>query len=201
MKTAGEVFRSFIETFQNSFPPSVNVDFLLFLCGKKHSLRTQPKNRLDLPLFNQWSQQWGYTCSLDPDNYFYLSTNSDLLTQVRTLDHSVQSHERELGQLLGYPICCCEKIAEVGEGHIDAFERTYSSQKFWGPFRLIDPRNYQKGKSFSAHIPCSTTCVESLKQAETFVHFLLKNRQQKVFQPWFIELARIYGDQNEYIDS
>ena len=158
----------------------------------KSCVRTQIKNtQLDLVPLERWSTQFNLFFDVHSSGFVYIAADKNLLNQVRTIDHSFEPHEKKLGVLLGYPICCCEKIAQVKENNIDDFEQWLVTQAFRGHFHLINPSAYFQGKAFISHVPCSTTCNKSLKIAQKFVQFLLAYKYEKVFQPWIEQLKKL----------
>ncbi len=177
-------------------PISARIDFLLFLLKIKPCLRT----RIDLDndkcdAFLLWVKSLSFFCSISHYDFLYISSDEKLLDRVITLDHSEKAHEKELGSLLGYPSCCTEKIAQVGERNIDDFESWLITQNFVDSFKYINPNLYQVGRAFISHVPCCTTCQSSLFCAEEFIRFLLKNKNEGVFSSWVNELG-INNDNN-----
>lgn len=186
-------YRSFILLFQNFFPLSFKVDLILFLLGLKPGLRSKLiKSGINFISFQQWCSQSRYFFEIDSEEFIYIAKNNYLLIKLKKWDHCYQPHEEHLGKLLGYPSCCCKKIAEIGEMNIDAFEAAFVRQPFSGAFQLINPLGYREGTAFISHVPCSSNCLQSLKQAEKLANFLLRNKTEKLFEPWLIQLENIY---------
>lgn len=185
-------YSDFINRFKGILPLSANVDLMLFLLGQKQCFRTRIKSKdRNLCNFFEWVSSNNFYYEIKQINYLYIGIEKDFISQVSKVDHSHKRHERELGILLGYPICCVEKIAEVGEEYIDDFENWLITQSFEGAFQLINPVNYRKGFAFISHVPCSTKCQESLAQALLFSKFLIENKNEKLLNPWIKELEKI----------
>lgn len=185
LSNQAKLFSFYLSELDTFIPLSARVDLLLFILGIKSCLRTKLKTSfkcgLDFPHFAH------------PCGYFYVANSEKLLKKILRIDHSLSSHEKDFGILLGYPKCCCEKIAEVGEMEIDAYEEALLKQTFLPPFQLINTAKYKIGKAFISHIPCSTTCQNSLEQALRVKSFVLENKNEKALKPWLEEIREIDG--------
>ena len=191
MSSVISIYEQYQERSQYLLPVSANVDIFLFLLKLKPFLRTRFKSALPNLLDNlrQWSLNHGFSFAYDGFNSIYMAWDKKVLEQIITLDQSFDPHEIPLGLLLGYPHCCCEKIAQLGESGIDDFEAWLSHQEFEGAFKLINPSKYVIGNAFISHVPCSTTCVESLHIAHHFANFLQSHKIETCVQPWITELG------------
>jgi len=192
-------YSSFISTFGALFLPSLRTDLILLLVGIKPCLRTKVQDYQGHEVsFTQWGQEHHLFHAVAFGDFFYLSPSPGLVQQAKQIDHALVPHERSFGHLLGYPECCCEKIASLGEGNIDAYEMQLVKEPFKGEFTLINPASYRQGQAFISHVPCSTTCMPSLIQAKKFTQFLESHRGLSLFAPWIEELEKQKGDCHEH---
>ncbi|WP_228546968.1 hypothetical protein [Candidatus Neptunochlamydia vexilliferae] len=173
------------------FPLSAKVDFLLFFYGYKPCVRTRLISDLNIKKLEDWCHTFQIQYFLDKEDFIYFSFNEVLLSLAVKLDNSVEKHEQAFGELLGYPHCCCKKIAEVGEHEIDAYEQKLLAQGFDGLFQLISPEKYIDGVAFISHVPCSTSCKNSLDLAEQVVEKLTLGKHFPELQQWRTALERI----------
>lgn len=187
-----EIFRSYSLTIAHFFPPSANVDFLLFSVGIKPVVRIfLNQENLELGKIQSWCKNQELFHFIDKEGCFFLSRSKKKLEIVLQLDHSPMGHELELGRHLGYPLCCCEQIARVGEKNIDAYEASLQKEKFQGEFYLIDPHTYKQGCAFISHVPCSYICKPSLLIAQYVVRFILEDEKTFQLDPWRKKLTQI----------
>jgi hypothetical protein len=183
-------YKEFVSQFTGLLPLSAHIDILLFLLGLKTCMRTCMNNAFThIQLLQSWSMQ--FSLYFDIDHFVYLAKDKQLLLEVKRTDHSLNPHEIELGALFGYPLCCCEKIAQVGEENIDTFEEQLIQQSFVGEFQLINPSGYRQGKAFISHVPCTTSCQNSLKQAKILAGFILDHKEESILKPWVKELEKM----------
>lgn len=105
--------------------------------------------------------------------------NLDLLVEI---DNDVFPHESLFGQLLGYPKCCVEKIANLGESFIDDYN--YEFNKKVKKHSLLDISQYSNGVALISHIPCSVSCKSSLRQANKFYRSLKSASGSRGFCSW-----------------
>lgn len=145
-------------------PPSVAVDMLGVLAGSKPAMRAALGVRADALV--SWAASNGLVGIRDTDGYVALAVSGANARRVLAVDRSREPHVLELGRLLGYPECCCEKVARIGEAGIDDYADTTRNWQFGGRFRLIDPAHYRLGQAAISHLPCSSTCARSLELAE-----------------------------------
>lgn len=184
-----EAYESFKSHLHLLMPVSANVDVIQFLFGLKPCVRTVIKDsQQEIEPFKKWCRQNNFCWHVDQENFIYFSMNPKLLQQVIHADHSNQKHEELLGNLLGYPECCCKKIAEIGEENIDAFEKYLCQKMFLNSYKLTNPKNYKYGKSYISHVPCSTTCFNSLLIAQKMQKLLLNYKDHHLFSGWLDEV-------------
>lgn len=164
-------------------PASTRVDFLHLLAVGKPALRVKVAELVLQPL-RRWSAAYGYGYAVDDDGYCCVATSEVLARHVLEVDRRVEPHEVELGLLLGYPRCCCEMIAQVGESRIDEQVVVVAGWDFEGPFRLIDPSGYRRGASLVCHLPCTPTCKASLRLARRAARFLRRRLSEGDFVTW-----------------
>lgn len=187
-------YREFVFQLNHLLPLSANVDMILFLLNLKKCMRTRIRQEsIDMEPLIAWSTQFNLSIKLMKTGFLYIASDKKLMDELIEIDLSLESHEKSLGILLGYPNCCCDKISQVGENGIDDFEVWLVTQLFKTPFQLINPLKYRQGKAFISHVPCSTICIESLKIAQNVAQFVFTNREEKVLQPWLEELIPLCG--------
>jgi hypothetical protein len=164
-------------------PRSAKVDFLHLLGLEKPAMRTNVSEQAMQALRN-WCLRYGYGWDADEEGYCCVASSVGLARKVLEVDRRVEPHETELGLLLGYPRCCCEAIARVGESGIDDRAAEVARWLFQGRFRLIDPSGYRQGASLICHLPCRTDCAASLEIAERAVRFLQPRLSEPAFVSW-----------------
>ncbi|MEZ4850670.1 MAG: hypothetical protein R3B93_19050 [Bacteroidia bacterium] len=166
------------------FYPSARVDFLHLIFCKKPAIRVQVKNSEDLIKVKNWSSNWNYYLAFDEAFFVCISPIEILPLEILTLDQSPEAHERKLGNLLGYPPCCCEFIEFIGEKNIEKLENEVKNWIFLSPFDLINPQDYFNGGALICHIPCSVTCKPSLDIAHRAHAIINENKGKKIFKNW-----------------
>ena len=173
------------EALPENLPKSSYIDFLLLLASLKPALRikiSQDENRIAL---NDWCETNDFYLLLGEDSYVFIAKNKTMAKNLEQIDTSSFSHEYELGQLLGYPDCCCKKIAAIGEMNIDTYEEEFiNDSNFKGAFELINPKGYKNGYALISHIPCSPTCEDSLLIAQKSLYIVAQYNDRKSFQIW-----------------
>ena len=170
-------------------PASSAVDFMhLIACGKP-AVRTQIQQINGLAKIAVWCEQYGFAFQSDDEGYICVAQDVDLARMILLVDQSVEPHESMLGKLLGYPSCCCDFIAAVGETNIDAIAKEITTWPFLGSFSLINPAGYLEGKSLICHLPCSPECGASLQIAEEAFSFIKVNHCEPVFSQWLVWLT------------
>lgn len=187
-------YKSYISQLGLYMPLSANIDVILMILGLKPAIRTKFKQPDKFERIKDWCNDWNFSFYMDTDSYIYVARDAKLVKQLINLDHLTQKEEDKFGMFLGYPNCCCKKIAKIGEEHIDNYEQDLCQKKFRAFFRLINPQNYRKGTAFISHVPCSTTCFDSLFIAQKLGLFVLKNKKHPVLYGWVNELEIIYKE-------
>ena len=157
----------------NTLPKSARVDLAQFLANKP-AIRTKVKNLSCVHKVVTWAKKCGLVCFSDHEGYVVIAKNSQLAREVLKIDQSSTPHEWELGLLLGYPKCCCNYIAAIGEENIDTISVNMKNWNFIGKFRLINPHFYLQGRSLISHLPCSPKCLPSLVLAHRTLLFMKK---------------------------
>jgi hypothetical protein len=159
------------------------VDFLHLIALDKPAVRV---NVPELGRHNlaHWCAQYGYECTADTEGFFCVAPSKLVADRVLEMDRQAEPHELDLGLLLGYPSCCCEAVAQLGESRIDEYATTMASWKFRHRFRLIDPSGYTQGASLICHLPCSPCCEASLDIAIRAAKFLRGRLEHPAFANW-----------------
>lgn len=161
------------------------VDFLLFLAKLKPSLRIKLNDECIQDKLKMWCINNHFKFVTNEDNYFYIARDKYSVDQLKRIDDSYDPHEFEFGRLLGYPICCCQKIAVVGEVYIDEWEAIFVKEShFEGRYEIINPKGYSEGYSLISHIPCSPKCMPSLKIAQKVLSIIMRYKYNKYFDKW-----------------
>lgn len=179
-----DIVKSFNEFPKFALPKSGSVDVLLYVLGIKPVFRTT-LNRISAQReIQNWCQQ--HSSYVLFDKFVYVGKSDKNVQNANIVDMSCQAHELQFGQLLGYPECCCRFIASVGEHKIDEMDEKVKSWDFSGEYMAINPVGYFDGLALISHIPCSTTCTESLKIANLCKIFVSKYKEKSK------DLKRIY---------
>jgi hypothetical protein len=162
---------------------SACVDFLHLVALDKPAVRIKvPESEFhDLV---HWCMQYGYGWSSDAEGFLCVARSKLIANRVLEVDQGTEPHELDLGLLLGYPSCCCEAVAEMGESRIDEYAVAAAKWDFHGRFRLIDPSGYTQGASLICHLPCSPHCEASLNIAIRAVGFLRGRLEHPAFASW-----------------
>jgi hypothetical protein len=173
------------ERLPQGLSPSAYVDFFLFIAGLKPSLRIFINDLNLINQINQWCNENSVFFLSNKDGYVCIAKNRDEVKILQATDDSIQPHEYKLGLLLGYPSCCCKKIAKIGEKNIDNWESLLIKKStFKGQFKLIDIAGYRNGSSLISHIPCSTECEKSLYIAKKSLAIISNYRRNHHFNQW-----------------
>lgn len=164
-------------------PASTWVDFLHLVALGKPAVRVRVSEpgRQDLA---RWCTIYRYAWSSDTDGFFCVAHSQNLADHILEVDRRTEPHELNLGLLLGYPSCCCEAVAELGESKIDDYAMAVASWGFQRQFRLINPSGYTQGASLICHLPCSPCCEDSLKIAMRAARFLRERLEHPAFASW-----------------
>lgn len=158
----------------HGLPGSSRVDFLQFLTASKPAVRlhVNPSAGDTVDELTRWAHGQGLHVQSD-QHYICVARTAATAADVLRLDATPTAHERALGIALGYPPCCCEAAAAVGEECIDEWEALVGTWHFAGRYRLIDPSRYRQGKALISHIPCSSRCGPSWMLADKAVRGIL----------------------------
>lgn len=168
---------------RGELPLSAGVDFLHMLACGKPAVRFKLTEHGSADL-TRWCAAHGYACRVDEDGFCCVAPTVSLAERVLEVDRRSEPHELELGLLLGYPRCCCESVAEVGESAIDDHAAVVARWPYTGRYRLIDPSRYRRGESLVCHLPCSPTCTPSLELALRAARFLKVWLGRPPFDRW-----------------
>lgn len=156
----------------------------MLACGKPAVRFKLPElSAADLAL-ERWCAAHGYACEVDEDGFCCVAPTLALAEHVLEVDRRTEPHELELGLLLGYPRCCSQAVAEIGESAIDDYAAVVARWPYAGRYRLIDPSGYRRGDSLICHLPCSPTCGPSLDLALRAAHFLESRLGCPPFDRW-----------------
>jgi hypothetical protein len=158
--------------------PSALVDFvLLFACGKP-AVRVTVDTQVSADALHDWCRKVGLDFASDDDHFACVSIEPDSARRVMEIDRLPEAHEIDLGRGLGYPICCCERIATLGEPNIDSHAAEVARWPFDGLYRRINPVGYSSGRALISHLPCSPTCEASLRIANRARRFVLEHASE-----------------------
>lgn len=173
------------ETLPNSLNGSNYIDFLLLLAKLKPALRIKIDTDSIKNEVGEWCVSNGFAFLCNRSNYACIALAQGAAERLQQTDDSCWPHEYQLGRLLGYPECCCNKIADVGEENIDEWERVFIQRsRFEGQFVLISPAGYREGRSLISHIPCSSACRPSLDIALAALRVIMDHTGNRHFCRW-----------------
>lgn len=144
-------------------PLSAVTDVTLVLRGHKPAARVSV-GRWGGEL-RRWARRHGLFTSLDADGFAAISRNPATARRVIDLDRRPGRHTLALGTMLGYPPCCSRAAARVGDESIDQLHAAMATRRYHGRFRAINPSGYADGISRLSHVPCSHSCLPSLRLA------------------------------------
>jgi hypothetical protein len=170
----------------SSLPISARVDFLHFLACNKPAVRTKLFHTYAKSHLEDWCNSYGFILRIDSESFVCVARDTKVAECILDLDQSHEPHEQLLGLLLGYPECCSDFIASIGESSIDDIEQRITQWNFVGNFKRIDPSNYLAGTSLICHIPCSSSCQPSLDLANQALDFISRYRDESCLAPWLI---------------
>lgn len=158
--------------------PSALVDFVLFFANAKPAVRLQINSDSSFESLDTWCSQAGFELAIDKSNFLCIAKSKNYAEYVLQLDQLEEPHEIELGIALGYPECCCQKIAVLGESNIDNYSLEISKWMFKDEYSYINPNEYISGVSLISHLPCAPDCFKSLKIALQTRKFILENSNE-----------------------
>jgi hypothetical protein len=144
---------------------SATVDALGVLMRVKPAMRTRSGD--GTPALLEWADASHLSGVADAEGFVAVASSEALAVKVLAVDRSPDDHCAELGSLLGYPLCCVERIAAVGESAIDAYAESIAAWRYDGAFQLIDASGYRDGRALISHLPCSAECRCSLELARS----------------------------------
>jgi hypothetical protein len=147
------------------FGPSAAVDLLRLYAGCTQAVRLRLTLDVDVACVLDWGRANALGVVVDEEQFVALASNFDHARHVLQVDAADRPHELALGVLLGYPLCCAQEIARVGENAIDPRAREIATWRFPGRWAAIDPAGYLAGRSLISHLPCSERCAPSLRHA------------------------------------
>jgi hypothetical protein len=177
------------------FVPSLRVDMISFLNGKKAVIRSRSYNRfekIDIVL-----KKFNINFLFDDKGYVFFAKDQNLLQKAFELDISPYSHEVEFGKLLGYPLCCIRKIKSLGEINIDKYSEKFSQELLRNDADdHLNIKFYEQGIALISHIPCSTNCSESLSLAYSNKKIIDTMLYIKKGDKWLKKVSAFYGKDN-----
>ena len=157
---------------------SALVDFVLFLACEKPAARLIVDSGDGLDALRKWCKQWGFDFAAYGEGFACISSKPGTASHILEIDRRADAHEIELGRALGYPACCCERVAELGESEIDSYAATVTRWSFEGAYRRINPVDYRSGRALISHLPCSPTCDASLAIANRAYRFVIEHAEE-----------------------
>lgn len=178
-----------IDNFSNlpkNLKKSDYIDMLLFLLDIKQCVRLGSNDAAAYSLMIKWCAKYKYAYVLGSSQLMYIAKNRFIAKIAQIADDSKYNHSYTLGRLLGYPGCCCKKIASVGENNIDEFEKALAQKGFSPPFDIINPAGYIEGYAFISHVPCCSTCIKSLRIAKSASNVIENNLNFPNINSWKI---------------
>lgn len=176
-----------LRTFPREWlPSSALVDFLLLFGAGKPAVRVQVTNPEGDAELLSWCRDVDLDLAIDEESFACISVERGGARRILKIDRASEAHEIELGLALGYPLCCCQRIAAVGEVSIDRYAKEVSHWPFTGPYELINPSGYLEGRALVSHIPCSVNCESSLEIATRARRFVINHSSE----PFLSCLAR-----------
>ena len=167
-------------------PASASVDFLHFVACDKPAVRTRVKESGAETKIAGWCKQHNFAFQIDNEGYLCVARDAETAYLILSIDQSVEPHEKQLGILLGYPACCFDFVATVGEANIDSLAKEIAAWSFTGQFQRINPTGYLDGKALICHLPCSPNCLASLHLAEKALNFIISNAEEPILKPWLL---------------
>lgn len=163
--------------------PSAVVDFMLLFAGLKPAVRVQLREPNSAEALALWCRQSELDYACDAEGFACISAQPVVAWQVLQLDRSLGAHEEELGRRLGYPLCCSQHVAQIGESQIEAYARRVAQWSFTGRYTRINPAGYVNGLALVSHLPCSVDCELSLSIAEQARLFVRTNNREPLLFP------------------
>jgi hypothetical protein len=160
--------------------PSALVDCLLLSLNEKPAIRLRIDSESGINHLRAWCRHSGFDLAADEDSFACVSAESGFASKVLELDRRTEAHEIELGLALGYPLCCCERVASIGESNIDSYAQEVATWPFVGEHRWINPSGYHSGLALISHLPCSIDCAPSLAIASRAREFVKRQASEPI---------------------
>lgn len=146
--------------------PSAEVDLRQVLTGIRPALRTELAGAVDAPTLGRWRRGLGLFGLLDEDGFLVLSRRTGRARALLAMDRAPGRREKRFGRGLGYPPCCVNAAARIGEAGLDAWADELAARRRTGRFASLDVQTYAEGLAALSHIPCGPSCAASLKMAK-----------------------------------
>ena len=134
------------------------------LSGARDVMRTELSDSASFSEITHWARTKALYASCDAFGFVAFARYPGISRRLLAIDAAPGDHILRLGQILGYPICCCRAARAQGENQLDSWAAR--PRRYLGQFRAIDPSRYHFGESLISHIPCSSKCERSLKLTE-----------------------------------
>lgn len=170
-------------------PQSAKVDMFMLFVGIKPAVRLYLEANLK-QVFDALRKNLVFNVQKF-NSAIYISRSKKCSNQLISTDNAFISHEKKLGKLLGYPICCCTNIKSISEDHIDAYENIFLKscpESSW-----LDTRSYRKGIALISHIPCNALCPYSLNMAKKSLLLLSNSTGSQSFSSWKSEVLTYFN--------
>ena len=170
-------------------PKSVMVDYGRYLFGYKPALRfccppTGNFVSINVPGFVKVFK-----------GMIYIARDHFNLNLLAEADNNILPHETLFGEMLGYPKCCVEKIASLGEIFIDPYNHVFNKKV--KKHSLLDISQYSNGVALISHVPCSISCQASLQQANQFYISLKSASGSQSFCSWRDNVTCYFSDKSK----
>jgi len=121
---------------------------------------------------------------IEETGFCIVSHNNEYSKRILTTDKNFEPHERQLGELLGYPACCAKHCSNIGESNIDVYAKEFAHNAHEQNIELLNIRHYEQGFSLISHIPCSYHCQTSINMAKESLSQLLKQPNRGKIHQW-----------------
>ena len=138
-------------------PRSLRVDVLQLVSQARPAIRSHIKAPAERHALRDWTAGAGMDFAEDGP-WVCITSQPESPHRILCVDASQSPHVYQLGQLLGYPDCCCEVASVVGEAGLDELAKRQSLWNLSSGFKCIDSTRYTDGIAFISHIPCGRIC-------------------------------------------
>jgi hypothetical protein len=165
--------------------PSVRVDILGVYAYRKPALRIAvPHAAIASRTIDAFADA-GWASALD-EEYLVAAPTAQMARHILDVDRRSQPHALELGLLLGYPACCAQATADVGEEDIDDHVLRLGEDCDRGQAHRLDPRGYLRGLALVPYLACSPHCSPALRHADAACAFISQAAGTAVVdeEPW-----------------